>query len=63
MGLSPRARRQGGEARAEDKNEWSYTSTALYAIMSWAGTALPFFIFHTGDHQTASFEADRTTEL
>lgn len=57
---------QGVPCRAEDKNEWSYTSTALCTIMSWAGTPLPFFfnfIFLTGNHQTTSFEADRTTEL
>jgi hypothetical protein len=27
---------------AEDKNEWSCTSTSLYAFMAWTGTTLPF---------------------
>jgi len=48
LSLSPRARRQGCEARAEVKNEWSSTPTALHAIMSWAGTVLPFLFFVLG---------------
>lgn len=45
LSLSPRARRQGCDARAEDKNEWSYTSAALYDIMSRTGSELPSLFF------------------
>jgi hypothetical protein len=29
---------------AEGRNEWSYTSTLLYAVMASSGTTLPFNI-------------------
>jgi len=32
---------------AKIKNEWSYTSTPLYAFMVWTGTTLPFYLYLT----------------
>jgi len=48
-GLFPqRVKRPGREAEnsnissAEVKNEWSYTSTPLHALMAWQVTTVPF---------------------
>jgi len=34
-------------SRDEDKNEWSYTTTAAYDFMAWTGAAL-LYHFNTG---------------
>jgi hypothetical protein len=48
MGSFPVVKRPGPEVNypppssAEVKNEWSYTSTLLYAFMAWTRKTLPF---------------------